>query len=256
MPRTQLVLLGCFPLPDKITQRLGVFIGNPHCRQISGTMTACQLQRIPAVRLHAVSGLLRYQTRRHNRALDTQLRQLPVQYESCRPCFITGPQLFRRTKLLDELADRIFTVADRAQGAYLAIRPGCTRGGFLPVTTSIASSSVSMVWNPSSREPRSKSVLAILEKAWGGQADCPSTYALQVASRSRIDRAAEMQSGSAVCGTGEADGVQREGLLEFSRTTWCASSWFDQPDQILRTAPRKNRGVLDRSWNPSLFHAL
>ena len=70
MPRAQLILLGSLPLSDKITQRLRVFIGNPHRSQISGAVTACQLQRVPPVRLHTVSGLLRYQARRHHRALD------------------------------------------------------------------------------------------------------------------------------------------------------------------------------------------
>ena len=95
MPRTQLILLGCLPLPHKIAQCLGVFIRNPHCRQISGTMTACQLQSIPPIRLHAVSGLLRNQARRNHRALDTQLRQLPVQYEACRTGFVAGSQTVR-----------------------------------------------------------------------------------------------------------------------------------------------------------------
>ena len=128
MPRTQLILLGRLPLPDKIAQRLGVFIGNPHRSQISGPVTAGQLQRVPPVRLHAVSGLLRNQARRYHRALDTQLRQLPVQYESCRPRFIAGAQLLGRTKLLDELADRIFTVGNRPQAAHLAVWLGYCYG--------------------------------------------------------------------------------------------------------------------------------
>ena len=122
MPRTKLILLGRLPLPHKITQRLGGFIRNPHRSQISVTVTACQLQRVPPVRLHAISGLLRNQGWRHHHALHTQLRQLPIQYESCRPRFIAGAQLLRRIKLLDELANRIFPVGDRAQAAYLAAR--------------------------------------------------------------------------------------------------------------------------------------
>jgi hypothetical protein len=91
-------------------------------------MTACQLQRIPPIGLHAVPRLLRYQRRRYHCALDTQLSQLPVQYEPCRTRLVAGAQLFGRTKLLDELADRIFTVGDRAQGAYFAIRLGYRYG--------------------------------------------------------------------------------------------------------------------------------
>src|SRR3954470_4099298 len=54
-------------------------------------------------------GLLRKQARRHNCTVNTQLRQLPVQYEANRAGFIADAQLWR-TKLLDELANRIFTV--------------------------------------------------------------------------------------------------------------------------------------------------
>src|SRR5580698_11074900 len=81
-------------------------------------MTARQLQRVPPVRLHPISRLLRYQRRCYHRAVDTQPGQLPVQYESCWPRFVAGAQLLRRTKLPDELADRIFAVGNRPQAAY------------------------------------------------------------------------------------------------------------------------------------------
>src|ERR1700751_216798 len=81
-------------------------------------MTARQLQRVPPVRLHPISRLLRYQRRCYHCAVDTQLGQLPVQYESCWPRFVAGAQLLRRTKLPDELADRIFAVGNRPQAAH------------------------------------------------------------------------------------------------------------------------------------------
>ena len=99
MPRAQLILLGRLPLPDKIAQCFGIFIRNPHRSQITGAVTARQLQRIPPVGLDAISGLLRNQRRRHHRALDSQLRQLPVKYEARRAGFIAGPQMLGRTKL-------------------------------------------------------------------------------------------------------------------------------------------------------------
>jgi hypothetical protein len=40
MPRTQLILLGRFPLPDKIAQSFGVFIRTSHRGEISGTVTS------------------------------------------------------------------------------------------------------------------------------------------------------------------------------------------------------------------------
>ena len=112
MPRPELILLGCFPLADKITHRLGSLIGNPNRSQISVPVTACQLQGVPTICLHAISRLLRNQARRHNDAVDSQLGQLPVQCEPCRSRFIAGTQLVDWTKLLDELANRIFPVGD------------------------------------------------------------------------------------------------------------------------------------------------
>jgi hypothetical protein len=87
-------------------------------------VTARQLQRIPPIGLDAISRLLRNQRWRNHIALDSQLRQLPVEYEARRAGFIAGPQMFGRSKLADELADRIFTVGDRSQAANLAVRFG------------------------------------------------------------------------------------------------------------------------------------
>ena len=87
-------------------------------------MTACKLQRIPPVCLDTISRLLRNQRWCNHIALDSQLRQLPIDYEARRAGFIAGPQLLGRTKLLDELADRIFAVGNRAQATNLATRFG------------------------------------------------------------------------------------------------------------------------------------
>src|SRR6516164_7679757 len=119
MPCTQLILLGRLSLSDKVAQGFGIFIGNPNCSQISGTVAACQLYRVSPVGLYTISRLLRNQARRHHHTVDSQLRQLPIKYEACRPSFVASAQLLRWTKLLDELANRIFTVGDRAQAAYL-----------------------------------------------------------------------------------------------------------------------------------------
>jgi hypothetical protein len=124
MPRAQLILLGRLPLPDKIAQRLGVFIGNPHRGQISGTVTARQLQRIPPVRLHPVSGFFGTRLGATTAHSTPNCGQLPVKYEACRTGFIAGAQMLGWTKLLDQLADRLFAVGYRSQAANLAIRLG------------------------------------------------------------------------------------------------------------------------------------
>ena len=79
-------------------------------------MTARQLQRIPPVGLDTISRLLRNQRWRNHIALDSQLRQLPVEYEARRAGLIAGAQMIGRTKLADELADRVLSCRLDAQG--------------------------------------------------------------------------------------------------------------------------------------------
>jgi hypothetical protein len=86
---SQLILLGRLSRPDKIAQCFRAFIRHPHRSQIVGAVTARQLQSIPPVGLYPIPGLLRNQRRRHHIALDSQLRQLPVQYEARRAGFIS-----------------------------------------------------------------------------------------------------------------------------------------------------------------------
>jgi hypothetical protein len=75
--------------------------------------------------------LHRNQRWRHHCALHPQLRQLPVQYVASRTGFIAGPQLLHRTKLVHQLADRLFPVCYRSQTAYLAVRFGYRDGNRL-----------------------------------------------------------------------------------------------------------------------------
>src|SRR6266852_1725497 len=83
------------------------------------------------VRLHPIARLHRNQRGRHHCALHPQLRQLPVQYVASRTGFIAGPQLLHRTKLLHQLADRLFPVGDCSQAAYLAVLLGYRDGNRL-----------------------------------------------------------------------------------------------------------------------------
>jgi hypothetical protein len=87
-------------------------------------MAACQLQSVQTVRLDPLAWLLRNKSWRNNRALNSQLSQLPVEYEARRAGFVTGPQLVDRSKLPDQLPDRLFAVRDRTQAAYFTIRLG------------------------------------------------------------------------------------------------------------------------------------
>ena len=96
MPCPQLILLGRFARTHQIAQRLGAFVRNPHCGQITGSVTARQLLCITPVRLYSVAGLHWHQCWRYHFALNAQLCQLPVGYVSGRSGLITDSQLLRR----------------------------------------------------------------------------------------------------------------------------------------------------------------
>ena len=101
MPRSRLILLGCFSSTHQVSQSLGALIRNPHRRQVSGSIATCQLLSIPPIRLYPVACLDWHQRGRHNLARNAQLCQLPIHNVARRSCFVTGSQLVCRTKLLD-----------------------------------------------------------------------------------------------------------------------------------------------------------
>jgi hypothetical protein len=57
MPRSHLILLGCFAGTHQISQCLGSFIRNPDRRQISRSIATCQLLSIPPIRLDPITHL-------------------------------------------------------------------------------------------------------------------------------------------------------------------------------------------------------
>ena len=69
MPRSHLILLGCFAGTHKFTQCLGTFIRNPYRRQISGSIATCQLLGVPPIRLYPIASLDWYQRGCDNLAL-------------------------------------------------------------------------------------------------------------------------------------------------------------------------------------------
>ena len=52
MPRAKLILLGRFPGPHQIAQRLVIRVRHPYRCQFSRPIIPRQLQRIPPIRLH------------------------------------------------------------------------------------------------------------------------------------------------------------------------------------------------------------
>jgi hypothetical protein len=127
MPCPQLILLGSFARTHQISKRLGAFVRNPHCRQITGSVTARQFLGIAAIGLHAVASFYRDQCRRYHLALDSQLRQLPVDYITSRAGLITSPQLLYWTKLLYQLTYRFGAVENRSKASYLIWRAPITQ---------------------------------------------------------------------------------------------------------------------------------
>jgi hypothetical protein len=79
--------------------------------------------RIPTTRLDPLAGLHGNQRGRHHDALMTQSRELPVQAIAAWTCLVTKVQsLTGRTQTLDQLADMIGAIRDRAETANLTPR--------------------------------------------------------------------------------------------------------------------------------------
>jgi len=57
MPRSRLILLGCFAGSNQVSQGLRTLIGNPYRRQISGSIATRQLLGIPPIRLDPIASL-------------------------------------------------------------------------------------------------------------------------------------------------------------------------------------------------------
>jgi hypothetical protein len=128
VPRSHLILLGCFAGAHQIPQGLGTLIRNPHRRQISRSIATCQLLSIASIRLDSITRLNRYQRWRYNLALDTQFCQLPVHDITGRSCLITGSQLLCRARFPDQLAYRFGAVRNRSQASHLTIWLGDRHG--------------------------------------------------------------------------------------------------------------------------------
>jgi hypothetical protein len=66
MPRSRLILLGCFAGTHKIAQCFGTLIGNPWRRKIPGSVASRQLLGIPSIRLDSIASLDWYQRGCHD----------------------------------------------------------------------------------------------------------------------------------------------------------------------------------------------
>jgi len=67
-------------------------VRGPYLRQLTGTEQPRQLDRVPAVRLHAVSGPTRDQRRGDHRAGVTKFLYLALQPVTCRTSLVTEVQ--------------------------------------------------------------------------------------------------------------------------------------------------------------------
>lgn len=122
MPRPQLILFRCFPRAHEIPQRLLGGIGHVHRRELAGAITTRELERIAAIRLHAIARFRRDQRRRDHLAGDAKLRQLPVEHVPAGPGFIADPQLGRRAERAQPLGDRLRTIGNDPEAPRLARR--------------------------------------------------------------------------------------------------------------------------------------
>jgi hypothetical protein len=70
----QLIFFSCFAGADQISQSLVRFVGNPHRRQVAGTMAPSQFLGIAAIGLHSIASFREYQCRRNYLAVHSESR--------------------------------------------------------------------------------------------------------------------------------------------------------------------------------------
>ena len=92
----------CLTRGDQIAHRFMSLVRGPYLRQLTGAEQPRQLDRVPAVRLHAVAGPTRDQRRGDNRAGVTKLLYLALQPVTCRTSLVTEVQPDARLRELPD----------------------------------------------------------------------------------------------------------------------------------------------------------
>jgi uncharacterized protein YcbK (DUF882 family) len=118
------VLGGRLARANQIAHRLVKGIRHPHCGQLAGAQQPGQGHRIAPIGLDPLARLLRDQRRRHDRAVVTQLPDLPVQPVTRRARLIAEMQLVvARRQLPGQALDPRRRTGDIAEEANLAAPP-------------------------------------------------------------------------------------------------------------------------------------
>ena len=167
MPCSQQVAFSGFPSAHQISERFVGGVGDPHRREIAGSVAAGQFQGVTPIGLHALSRLARHQRRRYHFALRSQSGQLPVQHVARGTGFITKPQLLHRPQFSNQPSNGFRSVRDQAQGSNLIVglrhRDGNDLGMDIQTNKSyfthwtdspFACGSAPLVSNDSQRNPR------------------------------------------------------------------------------------------------------
>src|SRR5215467_5068333 len=117
MPSTQLVSLGCLAGAHQVAKSFVSRIGNPYRCQVSGPIAAGQFQGVTPIGFHAFARFDGYEGWSNHFAVHTQRGQLPIQHISCGSGFVASSQLLDRTKLVNQLPNRLRAVGNNPEGA-------------------------------------------------------------------------------------------------------------------------------------------
>ena len=121
LTRSLLIFSGIPTSSDQIADRFVRRRGDPHRRQITGSVTARQFLCVPPIRLHFVAGFHWDQAGRNHFASNTERSQLPVQHAACRSSLVARPEFLGRTDSLNQLTDPFEAVWNRGNRTDLPV---------------------------------------------------------------------------------------------------------------------------------------
>ena len=147
-------VVGCgFPSPDQIADSFVDHVRHPHSGQLARPMQPRQRDRVPSVRLDALSRPLRDQGRRNHHAVVTKIADLPAQPVTRRPGLEADVQpIILLSQLLDRPLYRRRTILNLADEADLA-RAAALRDRQRVLLLATSNATNASLYSPMARPP-------------------------------------------------------------------------------------------------------
>src|SRR5487761_2062638 len=118
---TKLVPFRRVARPNEIAQGLLLDVGDPHRGEVTAPKKTRELLCVPAIRLYSVSRLDRDERRRDDIALDSHLRELPVETVTARTGLVADVKLASALQLLERPTNCVGSIGDRSHRTHRAV---------------------------------------------------------------------------------------------------------------------------------------